>query len=419
MDEFVRRSKRPKINLDPSPVQPVVLEASTPEPSVSKKIEYQPVKQEPMPEEPATAPQPPKKTSLIDKIKNFKVPTPKTKKQWIIAVAIMALLLGGAGFAVYWFILRDTTPPAAYVAPPEPEPATPEKIYSRLSGREVAASVNERPIYAVQIENSPEARPQAGLKEADVVYEAIAEGGITRFNAVYQDNVPANIGPIRSLRPYYIDWFLPYDAAIVHAGGSAEALADVGSLSLKDIDHSGSGVFRRVSDRYAPHNLYSRGQQILDLMGQRGYTSKVSSLPRKDAAVSETPNAKTLNLNVSRGLYNVVFTYDPATNSYLRAQGGSSHIDAESKTQLAPNVVVVPIISRSTHSDRVHTVYGTVGSGKLYVFQDGTVTEGTWKKTARNTQWELLDASGKPIELNRGQTWFTMIESADRVSYSP
>lgn len=369
-----------------------------------------------MPEEPM--PPAPKKSNLMDKIKHFKVPTPKTKKQWIIAIVVMVVLLGGAGTAVYWFIIRDTSEPVAHVES-EPEPATPEKIYSKLSGREVSAAVNERAVYAVQIENSPEARPQSGLREADIVFEAIAEGGITRFNALFHDNVPASIGPIRSLRPYYIDWFMPFDAAIVHAGGSPEALDDVRALQLKDIDHSTGEVFRRVNNRYSPHNLYSTGQQILDFMSQRSYKSTFTSLERQDPASSETPNATSISLRISSNLYNVGFTYDAASNSYLRAQGGGAHIDAESKQQIAPNVVVVPVISRSTHPDRVHTVYGTTGSGKVYVFQNGTVTEGTWKKSARNAQWELLDSNGQAILLNRGQAWFTMIESADRVSYTP
>lgn len=422
MDEFVRRPKRPKINLDSNSEAPKKVQnehsAVLPKPTQVTQ-NYQPVIQEAMPEEPTSQPQQSPKTSFIDKIKNFKVPTPKTRKQWIIAIAVMIVLLGGTGYAIYYFIIRDNSP-AVVQTVPEPEPAEPEKIYSKVSGREIGASINERPVYAVQIENSPEARPQSGLKEADVVFEAIAEGGITRFNALFHDNVPANIGPIRSLRPYFIDWFLPFDAAIVHAGGSPEALNDVGALRLKDIDHgSSSSIFKRSSDRYAPHNLYSSGQQILDLMGQRGFSSKVSSLPRKDAVPSEAPNAKTVSLRVSRGLYDVVFTYDAASNTYLRAQGGGPHIDAESKSQLAPSVVVVPIIPRSTHSNRIHTIYGTTDGGKVYVFQDGTVIEGTWKKSARNAQWQLLDASGKPIELNRGQTWFTMIESADRVTYAP
>ncbi len=352
--------------------------------------------------------------------KRFKLPslpTPKTRAQWIITVIAIMLLLSGTGFAVYWFIFRDTTPPAPAAVPlPEPEP-TPEPILSKLSGREVAESINSRSVYSVQIENSPEARPQSGLIDADIVFEAIAEGGITRFNALYHDNIPANIGPIRSLRPYFVDFFLPFDASIVHAGGSAEAINDIRTLGLKDIDHGNSPIFRRVTNRYAPHNLYSTGQQLLDLHAERGYSSKFTSLKRKKPEASETPTATAINLNISSRLYNVDFSYDKATNTYLRSQAGMEHVDADTKRRISPDVVVVPIIGRRAHPNRVHNIYDTVGSGKLYVFQDGQVVEGKWEKASRDAQWILTADSGEAIELNAGQAWFSIVESAERVSY--
>lgn len=350
---------------------------------------------------------------------SFKLPRPQNKLQWGALIAGIACILAGTGFLVYWFIVRDTNPPVSYVPPVVEEPQEPVKttVASKTSGREVEPAVNERPVYAVQIENSPEARPQSGLRDADIVSEAVAEGGITRFNALYHDNVPADLGPVRSLRPYYIDWFLPYDAAIVHAGGSAEALADVRALGLKDMD-SVPGIMRRISSRYSPHNYYTTGQQVLNLANQRGYTSSVAaSLPRKEAAPAEVPTAGTVNLKISSALYNVVFAYDKASNTYLRAQGGAAHIDAVSGQQIAPSVVIVPVMSKSIHPDRVHTKYGTTGSGKVYVFQDGTVTEGIWTKPDRRAQWQLTDAAGQPIKLNPGQTWFTMIDSAAGVTY--
>lgn len=415
MDDMFRRPQRPKIVVDSH--------AATAEIAVTQAplaVTEAPAEPAPQPEnDPQNAPQQPKSKGKFPF--KFKIPTPKTKKQWIIAGVIIALLLAGTVTAVYWFIIRDTSPAPVVQVKPEPEPEPePEPIYSIVSGRELTdKSINDRPIYAVQIENSPEARPQSGLKDADIVSEAIAEGGITRFNAIFHDNIPANIGPVRSLRPYYIDWFLPYDATIVHAGGSGEALQDVRSLGLKDMDSVGS-IMRRISQRYSPHNYYTTGQQVLDLAVSRGYKPNVSSpLPRKAAEPVSTPTAGSINLAVSRGLYNVGYIWDKASNTYLRSQGGSKHVDAESGVQLAPNVVIVPIMGRRTHPDRVHTQYDTVGSGKVYVFQDGTVTEGTWTKSSRSAQWQLTDSAGKPIKLNPGQTWFTMIESADRVSFQP
>lgn len=416
MDEFVRRPKRPRITIDR-------VEPRRPRPAASQA------------ENPPVLPQPPESNQESSKLmprqtrKKRRLPhlpwPPKTKKQIILFTLSMLLLLGAGGGAIYWFVLRNNPAPVAQVEPqpePEPEPEpVPTTAPSKLSGREVQKSVNDRQVYAVQIENSPEARPQSGLRDADIVYEAVAEGGITRFNALYHDNIPANLGPVRSLRPYYIDWFWPFDAAIVHAGGSPEALQDVRNLKLKDIDHGANGsTFRRVSNRYAPHNLYTSGTALNEALQRRGYTSSTfTSLVRKVAAPAVTPTAKTVNLRISSALYNVVFTYDATTNTYNRAQGGGAHVDADTGKQINPSVVIVPVMTKGIHPDRVHTTYGTIGSGKVYIFQDGLVTEGTWSKSARNAQWQLLDAAGATIPLNPGQTWFTMIDKAASVSYTP
>lgn len=363
----------------------------------------------------------------------IRISKPKTKKQWIIAIAAAVLSLGIISGAVYWFVIKDNSLPSTASVDNEPEPTPPEPIYSIISGREITdASLNTRPGFAVQIENSPDARPQSGLIDADIVTEAVAEGGITRFNAIFHDKIPANIGPVRSLRPYYIDWFLPYDVPIVHAGGSPEALSDVRRLGVKSMD-SVSTIMRRISSRYSPHNYYTTGKQVLDLAVERGYKLKVDSpLPRvkpsdADQPAEEGTEAKTppatpatvINVRISSALYNVKYTWSPSKGVYLREQGGNAHKDADSGSQIAPNVVIVPIMSKGIHRDGVHTSYGTTGSGKVYIFQKGTVIQGTWAKSSRSAQWQLKDNRGEIIPLEPGQTWFTITDASGNVKYAP
>lgn len=341
------------------------------------------------------------------------------KKQYLIALGVFSLLAGGSAAA--WSMTHrvpvDTAPPlpkTVYI-PPEPVKTTEP---SRLTGIEIQKELNQLPVTAVQIENSPDARPQAGLYEAGIITEAIAEGGITRFNALYMEHRPERIGPIRSLRPYYIDFFWPYDAAIVHAGGSGEALAQVRSLGLKDIDHGpNAATFYRDSRRYAPHNLYSSGSKLLETQRARGYaTSNFKGLVRKAEKKSATPNAKSVAVNISSFLYNPRFDYDAATNSYLRFMAGKPHMDENGK-QINPKVVIVLVMPH--HYAGIYSVYQTTGSGKAFIFQDGTVTEGIWEKPARNEQFRFGDANGLPIGLNPGQTWMTLATAADRVSITP
>jgi len=120
--------------------------------------------------------------------------------------------------------------------------AKPTTEASKLTGVQVDPAVNQRPTTAVMIENSTAARPQSGLDQAGVVFEAIAEGGITRFEAIYQDSQPAYLGPVRSVRPYYIQWALGFDAAIAHVGGSPEALSDIKTWNAKDLDQFAQAI---------------------------------------------------------------------------------------------------------------------------------------------------------------------------------
>ncbi len=127
----------------------------------------------------------------------------------------------------------------------------PKTVPSPLTGIEVLEEEASSQIVGLMIENSPEARPQSGLHDAGAVYETIAEGGITRFLALYQEKLPALAGPVRSLRPYYLSWALGYDAVIGHVGGSPEALAKVKTTQAKDMDEfSSSGTFYRATDRF-------------------------------------------------------------------------------------------------------------------------------------------------------------------------
>lgn len=344
-----------------------------------------------------------------------------TKKQKIIIAIAAAVLLIGGGFALWWFVIRDK-PQQAVVEVVEEVPV-PTTVPSKLTGLQVPPEYNERTVTAVMIENSPDARPQSGLKDAGVVYEAIAEGGITRFMAVYQDTEPDYVGPVRSARPYYLRWALPYEAGYAHVGGSPEALAEIKSLGVRDLDQfANSGAFERVSSRYAPHNVYTGIAKLRVVEAEKGWTtSNFTGFERKE----ETPvaataiTAKTINFAISSALYNVAYTYDPATNSYLRAQGGSPHIDEKANAQISPKVVVALVMNKGIASDGQHSTYETIGSGQMFVFQDGGVQQGTWKKDSDNAQFTFLDANGNALKLNPGQTWISMVGGANLVTYQP
>lgn len=293
------------------------------------------------------------------------------------------------------------------------EKPVPPKFFSPLTGQPVAdEAATKAPVTAIMLENSPDARPQSGLKDSGVVFEAIAEGGITRFLVLYQQQKPALIGPVRSVRLYYVQWAAPFNASIAHIGGSAFALKEVRNGSYRDIDQFfNAGAYWRARDRYAPHNVYSSFARLDALNAAKGYTSSpsVQGFSRKDPAPSKTPNAKTINVGISGPLYNSSYIYDAASNTYLRSQGGAPHVDRE-HGQIAPNTVIVMNVDmKLIFEDGYREQITTVGSGKATIFQDGMVTVGTWNKPTVGAQITFTGPDGKDIPLNRGQTWITAI----------
>jgi hypothetical protein len=353
--------------------------------------------------------------------RKLKLRLPKTKKEWLIVGAVLAALLGLV--AVWWFFIREnkSIPIVSDVVHKVTQPEKPKTEASKLSGLQVDPELNKRPVTGVMIGNSSEARPQSGLLESSLVFEAVAEGGITRFLALFQDTTPEHIGPIRSIRPYYLDWLLPFDGAISHVGGSPQALSDIKSLKIRDLDEfANGGSYTRITSRYSPHNVYTSLNKLLDLQKRKGFeTSSFTGFERKKEKALPTPTAKTINLNISSVFYNAKYDYDPTTNTYKRSQGGSIHTDEKSGHQLAPKVVIAIVMERGIDGDGEHTAYQTTGSNKVYVFQDGGVTEGNWSKSSRTAQWVFTDANNKAIKLNPGQTWVTMVSTPGSVSFAP
>lgn len=348
-----------------------------------------------------------------------------SKKKKIITLVVAAALLIGGSTAAYVALSGDKPEPKKTVkAVVEPEPK-PEPIYSNLSGLEITdTALNSQPVTAVMIENSRDARPQSGLTEAGVVFEAIAEGGITRFMALYQDNQPDYVGPIRSARPYYVQWLAAYDAGYAHVGGSPEALQNIRSWHIKDLDQfSNSGSYNRITSRYAPHNVYSSIPELVNLQKKKGYEgSNFTGFERKDDTKAAEPNASTINLNISSQLYNVQYNYDPASNSYKRNLAGVAHNSVTkdgTTTQISPKVVIAITTPYSIHRDGVHSQYNVLGSGSATIFQDGTAIAGTWHKETNTSPLTFKDTVGNLIKLNRGQAWVTAVASSDKVQFTP
>ena len=347
---------------------------------------------------------------------------PPSKKTALLSGALLLLILAGGGAVL---ALHKTPPPVA--AKPAaavkvaPKPVQPTTVASNLSGLQVDPSLNMKPVTGIMIENSEYARPQSGLSQASVVYEAIAEGGITRFLALFQDTNPSDVGPIRSVRPYYLQWALGFDAPLAHVGGSPEALNDIKTWGAKDLDQFfNSGAYHRTSTRDAPHNVYTAVDTLTQLSIAKGYTnSTFTPWVRKAEAASKLPTAKTIDMTLSGPIYNVHYDYDAVSNSYKRSEAGAPHLDANGSVQISPKVVVGLVTPYGIQSDGKHSDYGTIGSGPVYVFQDGLVSVGSWHKADDKGPMTFTDAAGSPLALNPGQTWLTAVTGLEKITSAP
>lgn len=304
-----------------------------------------------------------------------------------------------------------------------------------------------RPL-GVMIENHQEARPQSGLSLADVVYEAVAEGGITRFIAVFYCQDPGQVGPVRSARTYFIDFLSEYGNSplYAHVGGAnasgpADALSqltDYGWTGHNDMNQFSIGfpVFWRDYERLGhtvatEHTMYSTGVKLWN------YGAKIRKLTNVDDEgtqwdedftawkfKNDSPSKGTQKIHVefwpSMGSsFFVDWAYDPVTNSYKRNLGGVPHIDKDSNKQVvAKNVAVLTMVENNAndgYENNVHLLYKTKGKGKASVFMDGKQITGIWEKDSRTDRTIISDSKGEEIKFNRGQIWVEILPSQQGV----
>lgn len=343
-----------------------------------------------------------------------------------LTILLALIIIGGITYARKPKTTKIAIPIASPT--PTPEPPKPSTKASPLTGVEVDPAKADQPVMASVIENlvgTGNARPQSGLSSAGVVYEALSEGGITRYLAIFQADVPTDIGPVRSLRPIFYDAAVEYGAPVAHAGGSTDGLALAhNDHNFKDMDQFYNGkYFRRITTRYAPHNLFVYGAQLQALVKDKGWatTPTFTPWPRKDDSPSTTPDAQSISIDFSGADYRASFSYDLASDSYLRSIAGVADVDmAANKKQVNPKTVIVIYTS---------TVYGTqpngkpktdidiTGTGKGIVFQDGNATPINWTKTGPTARIKFADANGKEVSLNRGQSWISVVPNTQTVSY--
>lgn len=394
----------------------------------------------------------------------------------VMFLAVFALSGGISYGATYYLYAPENGGDLAPVETPPVggglniDPAAPRTAECPINGQmyteaEKKVWESRRPLY-VMIENSTDARPQSGLGSADVVYEAVAEGGITRFGAVFYCGVAAKdtvVGPVRSARIYFVNTASEYNYPLyVHVGGAHCSPSDpnnpgrtcqsdpkVQALELLDkygwVGREGNDLnqfsigfptfwrdYERLGRTVATeHTMYSSTEKLWKYAaGSRGWTNEspegdewsddFTKWTWKDDAETSARGNKSVSFGFWENYsdFNVDWKYDPASNSYRRENGGTGHKDRNDDQGIDAKVVIIQYVKETGPVDSLkHMYYEVVGTGKALVFQDGQSVEVTWKKSARESRTTFVDSKGKAVAFNRGPVWIEQIPSDNKVAY--
>lgn len=359
------------------------------------------------------------------KIKEFIL----NKKNLIIFGIAVVLVAGGL---MTFFVLRGKPSETVVTPSVEDQVFVVEQMAvcqnpRKLDGMCVEAGKDNLPVYGVMIENAVDARPQQGLAKANMVFEALAEGGITRFLVLYDQSVDLKkIAPVRSARTYFLEWAQEFGALYAHIGGSPESLELARVRPIYDLDQFfNASYFWRSSDRIAPHNVYTSMELLNKAVLEKKWEIKPnyeSWLFKDDAKISDRGATQSINVDFSSYYYSIKWEYNPTTNEYTRYQGGSIHKDEDGSVIKTKNIAVMYTTSYVIpNDDKGRRFTQTVGHGKAYVYFDGKEIIGTWKRENLNSRTRFYDADGHEIIFNRGTTWVEVLPkdfSAPKVTFA-
>ncbi|MGM0445466.1 MAG: DUF3048 domain-containing protein [Bacillota bacterium] len=271
----------------------------------------------------------------------------------------------------------------------------------------------------VSIENTPRARPQAGLNEAPIVYEFLVEGGITRFLALYWANIPEKIGPIRSLRPYMIDIAKEYEALLLHAGASPDGFEILQKNNIPSLDQIFNGKYYWRSDQKpSPHNLYTSEYRISEHLNEMLGVEYENRFNFEEIMIISNVKEKAEVIDIDYwGNYKVIYEYNSEDNSYLRFLNNEKNPHyGENGNQIKVKNIIVQFVKTKVKDDVGRLSMEVTGENKALYFRNGLVNEGHWEKT-ENGFTEFYNNENKHIKVNPGNTWIQVVPTNIKVSY--
>jgi len=388
-----------------------------------------------------------------------------TKQKFLLILAGISLFVLTVGLSYFLFsniqlsrLISPEGTPAPTAKKSRIDPSIPRTEVCPLNGalftkQEKDIWSTRRPL-AVMIENHLDSRPISGLTSADIVYEAVAEGGITRFMGIYYCGAAGGnltLAPVRSARIYYTKLLSEYDALYAHVGGAgncddptvderAKALCFIRRNKIKDLDQFGLDfkTCHRITNRTDKevayeHTMACFTDELYKVAAKRGWTNVDENFKAKPAWDKNFVSWKFKQDAPEKGSvtkiafafwsnkpdYDVVWDFDASSNSYRRSTGGQKDIDHNYDEQTdARNVVIQFVKETGPLDEHLHMYYEVVGTGKMLLFQDGTVVSGTWSKPTLTSRTKFKNAKGVEVQFNTGRVWIELIPSGNEINYA-
>lgn len=343
-------------------------------------------------------------------------------RKWLFVISIFALVISSA-CSKEASVVEPSPIVEEEVEPIEPTEAPEVLAYQApFTGVALAEEAAAAPI-AVLINNLAPARPQSGLSQADVIWEVLAEGGITRLVAIFQSAATADfdIGPVRSNRPYFISLADSYGAILAHAGASNDAYAILQRQKktyLDEISNAGP-YFWRSSERKAPHNLYTNLEKLREGVEQKSYPAQIN-------VTGYTFNKDELDLSSSTGMikklevifqmknYRVGYQYDELTNTYKRSINDDAHIDKNNDEQLAASNLIFIQTSHKVLDDEGRLAVNMDNGGEALLITQGVATEGKWIRAEDGMIRFIKD--GEELKLTSGKSFIHILPEGKAIT---
>jgi len=340
-------------------------------------------------------------------------------KKKIILVSLLSVLLCGC---------------SGQKNPSENSTTEVEKIsyYAPLSGEETTEDIKEEPVFAIMLDNHPDARPQSGLNDAEVIYEFKAEGEYTRYLTLFMKNKVDVLGPVRSARPYFVNTAAEYNAIYAHWGGSEAGYAQIPKVGVKNLDGialEGITYYRNKDvKKKRPHDGYTSYELMHEKASQLGYLDEPTTVKsfefdhskdlEKINAQMGAVEATKISLDFFKH-YNTTFEYNPETNSYLAIRDSEPLIDERDSSNVMADNIIVQFAKSYVSGPNATLTIENIGSGEGKLITNGKIIDITWEKDSESSRTTFKTLSGEEITLLPGRTFIEVLDPTDNIVVEP